>query len=245
MDNKQTVIFEHPLHEKMRTWLRIEFLFRQLDERNALLFFHSLAELLEIIERNDIRNDLVKDIEEQKQKLIAWRQAPGIDILRLDPLIAQINVTIQQFTKSAKTELSLKDQRLISLVRKRLSIPGGCCSFDLPCFHLWLQLPQPQRDKQVAEWLTCVATLKKTLFFYLQLIRELCVFHSFSCSGNFHQNSAEAANMLRIKIAVTLGYYPQVSGNASRYAIRFVPLEELMLEARQEKPTLFFELASC
>ncbi len=40
------VLFEHPLNEKMRTWLRVEFLINQLDEIvpldktvNALTFF--------------------------------------------------------------------------------------------------------------------------------------------------------------------------------------------------------------
>ena len=51
------IVFEHPLNEKMRTWLRLEFLLNQLkthhhfEQNNALLFFHALSELLEIIER--------------------------------------------------------------------------------------------------------------------------------------------------------------------------------------------------
>ena len=56
------VLFEHPLNEKMRTWLRIEFLLQQLtarlplaDHADALHFFRNAGELLDIFERGDTR----------------------------------------------------------------------------------------------------------------------------------------------------------------------------------------------
>ncbi|EFH8840802.1 cell division protein ZapD, partial [Escherichia coli] len=52
------VLFEHPLNEKMRTWLRIEFLIQQLtvnlpiaDHAGALHFFRNVSELLDVFER--------------------------------------------------------------------------------------------------------------------------------------------------------------------------------------------------
>lgn len=45
-DLTSTILFEHPLNEKMRTWLRMEFLLQQLESHrsldniaNALTFF--------------------------------------------------------------------------------------------------------------------------------------------------------------------------------------------------------------
>jgi cell division protein ZapD len=51
----------------------------------------------------------------------------------------------------------LREDRLIGLVRQRLSIPGGCCSFDLPTLHMWLHMPQAQRDAQVNSWLASLS----------------------------------------------------------------------------------------
>ena len=69
------VLFEHPLNEKMRTWLRVEFLINQLDETtpldktvNALTFFRLISELLDIFERGDMRTELLKELERQQQK---------------------------------------------------------------------------------------------------------------------------------------------------------------------------------
>ncbi len=54
----------------------------------------------------------------------------------------------------------LREDRPIALVRQRLSIPGGCCSFDLPTLHIWLRLvPQAYRDEQVVQ-LVCQPSIR-------------------------------------------------------------------------------------
>lgn len=35
-DLTSAILFEHPLNEKMRTWLRMEFLLQQLESQNSL-----------------------------------------------------------------------------------------------------------------------------------------------------------------------------------------------------------------
>lgn len=61
------VLFEHPLNEKMRTWLRIEFLLQQLavhpaitSHADALHFFRNIGDLLDVFERGEVRTDLIK-----------------------------------------------------------------------------------------------------------------------------------------------------------------------------------------
>ncbi|MDO1806776.1 cell division protein ZapD, partial [Escherichia coli] len=52
----------------------------------------------------------------------------------------------------------LREDRFISLVRQRLSIPGGCCSFVFPTLHILLHLPQAQRDSQGETWVCLLFT---------------------------------------------------------------------------------------
>lgn len=252
MDNNTNnkVMFEHPLNEKIRTWLRIEFLIKQLENNkvfsshNSLLFFHSLAELLDIIERSDIRSELYKDLEEQKQKLSLWLNVPGVDTVVLYDLLNSLNTITQQLSTNPKMGQNLKEDRFINAIRKRLAIPGGCCSFDLPLFHLWLQQPQEYRNHEINIWLDNFNTLYLAISINLQLIRQSCVFKSFTCSNNFYPSPNEATHLLRIRLPIEKGLYPQVSGNAARYAIRFVSLnssnDNIMAANNIE-----FELASC
>lgn len=96
-DLTSTVLFEHPLNEKMRTWLRIEFLLQQLEsQRNldniasALTFFRTASDLIDVLERGEVRTDLLKELERQQQKLQAWADVPGVDMALIDELRAQL-----------------------------------------------------------------------------------------------------------------------------------------------------------
>ncbi|VFS14072.1 protein YacF [Enterobacter cancerogenus] len=91
------ILFEHPLNEKMRTWLRIEFLLQQLshhpsisDHAAALHFFRNIGDLLDVIERGDVRTELLKELERQQRKLQAWAEVPGVDQSRIDSLRQQL-----------------------------------------------------------------------------------------------------------------------------------------------------------
>jgi hypothetical protein len=61
------VLFEHPLNEKMRTWLRIEFLTQQLSvhptiasHADALHFFRNAGDLLDVLERGEVAPTCLK-----------------------------------------------------------------------------------------------------------------------------------------------------------------------------------------
>jgi cell division protein ZapD len=62
------ILFEHPLNEKMRTWLRIEFLIQQLsqhlpvNDHATALHFPQCGDLLDVIERGDVRTELLKEL---------------------------------------------------------------------------------------------------------------------------------------------------------------------------------------
>ncbi len=88
-----TVLFEHPLNEKMRTWLRLEFLLQQLyhcpelvDISSALPFFRTVSDLLDVLERGDVRTEMLKELERQQQKMLQWDGVPGVDSERVRTL---------------------------------------------------------------------------------------------------------------------------------------------------------------
>ncbi|OTQ02733.1 hypothetical protein B5S43_07155 [Gilliamella apicola] len=242
------IIFEHPLNEKMRTWLRIEFLLKQLnlhchfDQNNALLFFHALSELLEIIERNDVKSELIKEIETQKNRLLSWVNIDGVDQELLNNLINQFDAYLVKFNSVMRLGQALKDDRFITAIRQRLMIPGGCCSFDLPSFYLWLEQLQEKRDRQVQNWLQHLAILDEALSCCMQMIRQMGNFKPFVCSNNFFQETNGEFNLIRIRVSLDKNVYPQVSGHMSRYSIRFIPLEA---SENAHTEAIEFELACC
>ncbi len=245
------VLFEHPLNEKMRTWLRIELLLRQLDNcrivtdhLSALNLFRSATELLDVFERAELRTEILKELDRQQYKLNAWHNVPGVDSNSnvVDMLRGDLKEQYGILMSAPRIGQLLREERLINLVRQRLNIPGGCCSFDLPSLHIWLHLPQRVRDKQVDMWLASLAPVRTTLALVLKLIRQSGVFRSQTSINGFYQNTAEGTDLLRLQLTLENSLYPQISGYKNRYAIRFLPLDS---EQGEVPAQMDFMLACC
>lgn len=248
-DALSTVLFEYPLNEKTRTWLRLETLLQQLHENpswsdmgSALAFFRAVADLLDVLERGDIRTELLKELERQQQKLLQWKDVPGVDHDRIAALRQRLKELAAVLMSAPRMGQFLREDRLIGMVRQRLSIPGGCCSFDVPTLHLWLHQPKAQKEALVTSWMRSLAPLKDALDQVLELIRHSGAFRPQISLNGFFQDNAVDADLIRLQLDIALQLYPQVSGHKTRYAIRFLPLDS---ENGQTPARLTFELACC
>ena len=89
--------FEQPLTERMRTFLRVEFLYEQTlfhvdepTEFSARAAVTALLEILTILGRSDVRTDVSKELERHAEMLGRYRSQPGVDPARLTGLIDNI-----------------------------------------------------------------------------------------------------------------------------------------------------------
>lgn len=67
------ILYEYPFNERVRTYLRLEQLFRRLLElmgRESALDHHfalaTMFEIVEIASRTDLKSDVMRDLERQK-----------------------------------------------------------------------------------------------------------------------------------------------------------------------------------
>lgn len=243
------VLFEHPLNEKMRTWLRIEFLIQQLNtvlpvnnSARALYFFRNMGDLLDVFERGEMRTEILKELGRQQRKLLSWSEVPGVDEQRIEVLRNQLEICSSTLMSAPRIGQQLREDRLIALVRQRLSIPGGCCSFDLPTLHLWLHLPQESRDSQISHWLASINPLQQALDLILDIIRHSAPYRKQTSLNGFYQSNSDDADLLRLKLNMSEPIYPQISGHKNRFAIRFMPVDA---EHGVVPERLDFELACC
>ncbi len=243
------VTYEHPLNEKIRSWLRLETLLQQVFElqniqsyTSGIAFFRAVSELIEVLDRGEVRSDLIKELDKQKSHLTAWSEAPNVDkaiILDLLNMVNDASINIRTVPRFAQ---QLRSDKLISMVRQRLSIPGGCCSFDLPLLQLWLNLPQVARDEKLTFWLEGLIPLKESLEIILHLIRSTGFFENKESHNGFYQDNVEDKHLIRIRLPINQTIYPQISGHKTRFAIRFLHLDS---EHGIIPAVINFELASC
>ena len=230
-------VFEFPLKEKVRNYLRVEQLLGQLKitaksehTHLQLVFFEQLFELLDLIERLDLRSDLTKDLEAHEKNLVYWSKHPKIDSTALDRRFGS----------------ALKEDKLLSAIRQRFAIPGGACSFDLPNLHFWLQQPLEQRLAEIAQWLETLALLDDAIAVSLSFIRERGQFINVVVDNGFYQGAAEDKNeLIRVKCSVDEGYYPTLSGNKYRYALRFMLFSPQEGQSGAVESSIQFRLAAC
>ena len=85
------ILYEHPLQERIRTFLRLEHLFlrlHQLVTRVDPLDHHfalvTLFEIMDVAARADLKSDLLKDLDKQKHTLDSYRGNPAIAEAVLD-----------------------------------------------------------------------------------------------------------------------------------------------------------------
>ena len=245
------ILYEHPLNERIRNYLKLEQLFVQAFDSlqyslitSHSVFFNALFAIVDTLERNDIRGDLIKDLEKLEQNLVIWSQNPEIDNAILDDnlkktisLASSLKVACPQWTE-------LKADKFLMALKQRFAIQGGSSTFDLPQLQFWLHQPSTQIEKECNYWLSRLAHISSALTLIMKFIRQRAAFTDISTESGFYQDNGEGLLLLRIKIANTLSFYPTISGNRFRYSIRFMmPCNDA--GRKYVKQALTFQLAQC
>lgn len=246
-------IYEFPLNEKVRTYLRLEQLFKQLDQGKSatedwqyISFLDCLFTLLDMIERIDLRNDVLKDIELHEKNLLIWSQHPNIDTEALEFALQKILRLRESLKSNKKVGSELKEDKFLSSIRQRFSIPGGTCSFDLPNLHYWLQQSIEYKSKIIHLWLQELTPIQQAMELTLSFLRERGRFSPIEADNGFYQGIAEDKNeLIRVLCATNEGYYPMLSGNKYRYAIRFSLFAATMQGRISVDKKVNFKLACC
>jgi hypothetical protein len=132
-----TVTYEQPLAERMRTFLRLEFLAQQANHHSlqastwsSRAAIGSLLEILTILGRGDIRGEVLKELERQAAHLAPYVTRPGVDKSRLEtPLERVSDLRVRLAEVGAHYAQPLKESEFLSAIKHRSAIPGGTCEW--------------------------------------------------------------------------------------------------------------------
>jgi len=248
--------FEQPLSERMRTFLRIEFLHEQTrfhadepTEFGARAAVAGLLEILTILGRGDVRSDVLKELDRHAELLGRYRSRPKVDHARLTRLIQEIDLLKGRIAEAGSQLINpLKECEFLNTIRHRSGIPGGTCSFDLPDYGYWLHQPAAERHRQLETWIGKIEPLCDAVAEVLWLTREATVPTDEVAVGGFFQHNVdrnEQMNLIRVLLPATAGYYPEVSAGQHRFTLRFLRwrnVDERPVQVNQDVP---FQLAIC
>jgi cell division protein ZapD len=248
--------YEQPLNERMRTFMRLEFLYQQLlynCEQEAdwatRAATSSLLEIMAILGRGDVRSEAHKELDRQLEKLQRFSSQPGVDNKRLSALLANIAATRDDLRAVGTQFLQpLKDCEFLSSIKHRSAIPGGTCEFDLPEYSHWLRQPFMRRQQDLMNWLNVIRPLCDAVVELLWLIRESALpTDRVAINGMYQHNMARDGHcqLLRVILPADSPLYPEISGSQHRFTIRFLEWSTIDRRAVQTGDDVEFRISIC
>lgn len=252
----EPLVFEQPLNERMRAYLRLDFLFTQ-----ALFHAHShsqwasrasiatLIDIIAIITRSDVRADVLKELERKIVVYTEFQRRPNIDVDRLQALVANLSRLRTELLDANSAWLQpLRDSPFLAAIRHRSSVPGGTCNFDLPDLSFWLAQSCAAREYALSEWLALLRPLCDSIAELLWLTRQSGRIRAVvAANGTFHIafDRGPPVLLLRVSVPSELGVFPEISGSHYRASVRFVSWQGVSERARQVERDVPFDLICC
>lgn len=252
----EKTIYEQPLNERIRTFLRLEFLFARFDmalqgqdEMHHREAVDAILSVLAVFDRSDLRMEISKEIERLISNLSALENSPGVDKAMLDDLLDELDQTLDALSIN-KTPIGqpLRESDFLYSIRQRSSIAGGTCAFDIPAFHYWLShVDTQQREQQLRDWMEAFVAVRAAVEIALRLIRSATYFEEVTAEDGFFQRSLDGnqpTQLIRVQIPQDSDYFPEISGGKHRFTVRFM-IFDLHQRAQQKHADIPFQLSCC
>lgn len=219
------IIYEFPLNERIRVFIRLEQLFQQFkyhlhseniaDKRAAISV---LFDIVAIFKRNDLKSEILKELD---------RHA---NALKLNP---DLNQDVMQLTKisqklyasTGKIGNHLIGNELFQSIAQRSNIPSGTCSFDLPEFHYWLTQNDERCVQDLNDWSQPFVDIGIAIDLILSCIRTSCTITEEIAPAGFFQITLDINfpyQLLSVNVDKAQPYFVEISGGKHRCTIRFM-----------------------
>jgi cell division protein ZapD len=252
----EKILYEQPLNERIRTFLRLEYLFKQASyhlpresEWDSRATLTCILEILDIFGNTNLKSETLKELERHSASMKRHEQNPDIDHQQLSSLLSEIGVRMEGMHKvNGQIANQLKASEFLVSIRKRCAIPGGTCDFDLPAFHYWLKQPSKSRTRDLALWLGHFDAIGQAIQLILQLTRNSTAMQLTLANGGVYQRTLDPnrpCQLVRIALSPDLPYFAELSGGRHRFTARFMMFPNAEARAKQTDQDVEFDLACC
>lgn len=227
------ILYEYPFNERIRTYLRLEHLFLSLsalmartDPMDHHFALTTIFEVMDVGARADLKSDVLKDLDKQKQILNGYRGNPAIAEAMLDQVVGQLDRCFTGLNAlPGKAGQSLTENDWLMSIRSRVGIPGGTCEFDLPAYFAWQHRSVDVRQADLQRWSSTLAPLAESIHLLLKLLRDSGSPQKVvAVGGQFQQNLPQGRTfqLLRLALDPELLLIPEISGNRLMVSIRLM-----------------------
>lgn len=235
--------------------MRLEQLFQQIDHFmrgnsvwDSRAVISTLLEILGIFSRNDLKSEILKELDRHASVLGKIASSQNIDPSKLERVLSSLDqIGKQLYSTPGKIGHSLMENELFKSIAQRSSIPGGTCAFDLPAYHYWLQQQESQRRQDLDQWLQPFDIVRSSIDLLLNFIRQSSIPTEEQAQAGFFQKTLDHSlpfQLLRVGLPRSQPYFAEISGGKHRFTIRF------MIATASDRPSqsdddVHFQLTCC
>ncbi len=249
-------IYEQPLSERIRTFLRLEHLFAKaenslmnIDPWSSRTTLEAIIDIMAVISRADLKKEMIKELERNAATLQGLSRNRNVDPTRLEEVLDAVKGQLARLRNDESSwGQGLRDDELLSTVRQRSTITAGTCNFDLPALHFWLQASADQRMNDLQSWLRSFDLLNSSVSLCLKLVRESAIATQELARSGFFQRALETSTpclMIRVCVLDEARCFPEISAGKHRFTIRFMHPETTRDRPSQTDADVEFDLHCC
>ncbi|WP_290649442.1 cell division protein ZapD [Aquisalimonas sp.] len=252
----ESVIFEQPLNERVRTLMRLEHLFAQArfavegeTPWHSRLAITTLGELLDIFSRGDLKTELIKELDRVTKMLRQLEERTGVDTDRLHYVLERCQrLTERLGGHTGQLGAVLRQDELLASILQRTGISGGTCAFDLPRYHLWLSRPANARQGDLEAWYGSIDSVRDATETVLELLRDSAIPRECVARNGIYQRNLDKSmpyQLVRVDLPVDSRRFPETSGTRMFVTIRFMEQGETLDRPHQAHEDVPFLLQLC
>lgn len=253
--NQQICIYEQPLNERMRLFMRLESIFAQMrnfhraDEYYSIqLFLDALFDVLDFLHRYEIRAEIIKELQ-RYQVALGKEASPYLSGDELKQTTDDIQLSLTEILDINLNPISaLRENELFNSLRQRNFNQSGNCLFEVPAYQFWLSKNKNRSIPFLEDCNHLFSPIARAINLILHLVRS----HSQTLDkhtedGMFIKtlDSSKRHQMLRVHLPQSYEVFPRISGDHHRFSVRFMAQNSPEQRAQQVKQAVSFGLQIC
>lgn len=251
-------IFEQPLNERIRTFLRMQQLFEQIDyqlQYDARWSLHAatnvLLDIYNLSTRSDLKSEVMKELDRQQFSMQQLCNEEIDETSRnryADSIPRMAELTNRLHDQHGQLFKHIKENEFLKSIQQRSTVSSSACSYDLPMFHHWLSRPADEVKENLREWLMPYQTLRESIDTAIGSIRNCAEFTNKTASRGFFQETLHGTpplQLVRVQRTDDENVYPEMSAGRHRITIRFIHYVSANEKSAQALDDIHFDIAYC
>ncbi len=191
MYTPDTITFQLATHFLSRIALRLEFLFKTINqarhESHEVIHRYALKniiELIDIIDKPELKSRFVKEF--IRIEHVLKKNEDCKNSVLFAQLVNQIHVLNQV---SGRFSNPIENDEFLATLKQIHHPNTHECEFNSPHLVLWFDLSPNLRQQAITQWLKPLKDLEDTVNIYLSLLRETASYIPITAHNGFYQHS--------------------------------------------------------